>query len=501
MEMELQRLSLDGYRTVYQGTFSQEETLESIVPDACPDIARIVSAAGTAWMKEKESGDGAVRITGTARVTVLYMPEGDGGIQTMEVSIPFQCTRTDPAVKTGDPLRASVQVASADARTLNPRKVLVRVNLTAWAAVSAPDTLSLSGGVDGAEGLEQLQTPGRVCQIAAVSEKPFVFSDVLQPPASRPEMEQLLHTRAEMGTVEAKFIGKKLVLKGEVLLTALYLAGGSPNTVRFELPYSQVLDLGEVPEEAEPDTIVVLKSADCKLQDGDLDITVEALAQTVLWTHRAVTVLQDAYSVGAPVDVSRTQLEVCTGAERLLRREQAHSTAPCGIPMRQVLDCWAAVSGVSAAPAEGGIEFTADLHTAALCLTEEEAYLAVEDTIPVRCRMDLSPDAACTCRCRPIGEVSAVPISSGIEFRLEVEFTLTLCQEKRIPCVSALSPGAAAQDVNRPSVVIRRVASGESLWDIAKACASTVQEICGANGLSGEEIPAGTLLLIPAKRG
>lgn len=115
--------------------------------------------------------------------------------------------------------------------------------------------------------------------------------------------------------------------------------------------------------------------------------------------------------------------------------------------------------------------------------------------------MDLSPDAACTCRCRPIGEVSAVPISSGIEFRLEVEFTLTLCQEKRIPCVSALSPGAAAQDVNRPSVVIRRVTSGESLWDIAKACASTVQEICGANGLSGEEIPAGTLLLIPAKRG
>ena len=39
MEMELKRVTLEGYRSVTQVMFHQEETLESIVPDACPDIA------------------------------------------------------------------------------------------------------------------------------------------------------------------------------------------------------------------------------------------------------------------------------------------------------------------------------------------------------------------------------------------------------------------------------------------------------------------------------
>ena len=52
----------------------------------------------------------------------------------------------------------------------------------------------------------------------------------------------------------------------------------------------------------------------------------------------------------------------------------------------------------------------------------------------------------------------------------------------------------------RPSVVIRRMERGETLWDIAKSCGSTVDDIRCANTLPGEEAAAGTLLLIPARR-
>ena len=52
----------------------------------------------------------------------------------------------------------------------------------------------------------------------------------------------------------------------------------------------------------------------------------------------------------------------------------------------------------------------------------------------------------------------------------------------------------------RPSVVIRRVERGEALWDIAKACGSTVEDIRCANTLPGEEAEVGALLLIPARR-
>ena len=66
MDMDLQRMTIEGYRPVSQGMFSQEETLESIVPDACPDISRIVAAVGKVCLKDKELGEGSLRLSGTA---------------------------------------------------------------------------------------------------------------------------------------------------------------------------------------------------------------------------------------------------------------------------------------------------------------------------------------------------------------------------------------------------------------------------------------------------
>ena len=40
--MEFERDTIVSYETAAEVTLSQEETLESIVPDACPDILRIV---------------------------------------------------------------------------------------------------------------------------------------------------------------------------------------------------------------------------------------------------------------------------------------------------------------------------------------------------------------------------------------------------------------------------------------------------------------------------
>ena len=71
MELELNRTHLTGYETVLDTTVFQEETLETIVPDACPDILRLVDTQGKILLKSKAASDGRVTLTGTARMTVL----------------------------------------------------------------------------------------------------------------------------------------------------------------------------------------------------------------------------------------------------------------------------------------------------------------------------------------------------------------------------------------------------------------------------------------------
>ena len=42
MELEFDRDVMEGYQVIADDTICQEETMEAIVPDACPDILRIV---------------------------------------------------------------------------------------------------------------------------------------------------------------------------------------------------------------------------------------------------------------------------------------------------------------------------------------------------------------------------------------------------------------------------------------------------------------------------
>ena len=86
MELELKKECLDTYELGEPQTLTQEETAETIVPDYCPDIARIISAEGVVCLHGGTEQDG---VTGTVRVTVLYTPEGEGGIRTLEFAMPF----------------------------------------------------------------------------------------------------------------------------------------------------------------------------------------------------------------------------------------------------------------------------------------------------------------------------------------------------------------------------------------------------------------------------
>ena len=72
MELEFDREMICSYDTVADVTLCQEETLESIVPDACPDIERIVDVCGQATLSGKQAGSGAATVSGMVRVSVLY---------------------------------------------------------------------------------------------------------------------------------------------------------------------------------------------------------------------------------------------------------------------------------------------------------------------------------------------------------------------------------------------------------------------------------------------
>lgn len=504
MDMELQRAALNGYRQVLDMTFTQEETLESIVPDTYPDMARIISGSGRVFLRETETGEGTVRLSGTIQTTVLYIPEGEDLPRALDVSIPFQCTKDHPQIHSSSIVRGAAWSVFADARAVNPRKVVVRAEVVLQATVYEQEHKELTQDISCRESdcLEKRQIQFRETAIVSVQEKPFLFSDVIRPSSSRGDMEEILLCRTELAPSEAKFIGQKLVVKGCVQLHVVYRSGASLMSACFEIPYSQVLDVEGEGESNGSEVDVILRSVDCRLRDGALEVTVEAAAQVILRIQRPVTLLSDAYCVSCRLDTERTPCQLCSMAERNCRREAGRHFCQTGIQAGQVLDCCLAVKEVAEREGEHGRELTAQLAVHLLYISEDNALCSISDSIVAVCGADLPDGCHRRFRCRPVGEVTAVPVTGGIELRYELEFCWTTVEEKTILCVSSVKKGAPyTGECSRPSLVIRRVDQGEELWDIAKACGSTIQDICVANELPTEAVSQGTLLLIPTKRG
>lgn len=502
MDLNLQHAMLDNYQAIMDTVLNQEETAESIVPDAFPDISRIISTTGDAVLQTKQCEDGGVVIMGTSRLTVLYVPEGESTPKTLMVSLPFRCTGDCPRVDSSTSVHAAVLSVRADARMLNPRKLFVKAEVRV--SVKAFNRVSLKAATDMAASDDSLQKQMQQYAdhfIAAVVEKPFLFSDTLRISASKPSIEELLSFCQEPGTVEAKYIGKRLVCKGEMVFSALYRSGGELISAKFEMPFSQILDFDGGVDEGESDVTVALKSAECHLRDGELDVTVEALIQAVLWSQRTVTLLSDVYSTAVPLDVDRAGNPVCTASLQSSSRESARKFCESGIPAKQVLHCMVSLTPLTTQRQEEDVRYSTEANVDILYLSEDDALCSVSYAVPVNCKVNLPVDCHCSCQCRPVGEPVAVPVTGGFEVRLDLEFSWRTTKTELMSCVASVRQSGKKLEVGqKPSVVIRMVSTGETLWDVAKACSSTIKDICAANGLSSECAMPGTVLLIPTKR-
>lgn len=171
----------------------------------------------------------------------------------MEVELPFTCPVEHPGLTPEWKVVAVPQVQGADARLLNPRKVLVRVSLAVWLQACAPVEEELCGGIQAPEeaGIQQLVEPWRPVPSSAWGRSPSPSPTRSPCPAASPEAEELLKSRVTLRCSESKVIGNKLIFKGESQLQFLYRStAGALCTAEYELPFSQIMEVSGAGEES-----------------------------------------------------------------------------------------------------------------------------------------------------------------------------------------------------------------------------------------------------------
>ena len=149
MELKLKKETFTSYEAVEETPISFETTQEAIVPDSCADVARIIDTSGTVLVHNKDLGpDGRVEVNGVIKTTVLFAPESGREVGAIHLSIPYHSTCDSREAASSGVYSVRASLRSIDSRLLNPRKLLIRADITLHLTAYQQKTVQLCTAAD-----------------------------------------------------------------------------------------------------------------------------------------------------------------------------------------------------------------------------------------------------------------------------------------------------------------------------------------------------------------
>lgn len=499
MELGLQFEDIFCYEATAAISSAHEESLETAIPEYCPDIARIVEATGRLTIREKQLSEERCTISGSVKVTVLYTSEEATGLRSLTMSVPFSCVMDDRALTRCGIVCAEGRVLLTEARAITSRKLYIKVlpEITAVSYRAVKHRICV-----GTQEEPSIRTQCRNVELnllTAVSEKGFSFTDdVLLDDGCLPE-DMLAH-RMCPSISSTQRLGNKLMIKGDMWFYAIYR--GEDQELRqycASLPFSQILDVTELPENAEYILYPQIGECDARILRADsgsgfgltahVDVCVKAYQQ------RTINYLADIYSIRCDTAVERQELVVplAAPARAISQDAQLRLEFDGNQPFISVMavDC----SPVEVSAEEARTALRATLHVRLLYLDESGAPVSTERTVEVSAETgEINGSVTVSC-CQ-----AALQFSGGAcQVRIPVSFSIGCEGAKTISGITAVTLTDMAA-VSGPSLILCRMGCEETLWDVAKRYHTDEDAIRAANQLENDEDAAKYMLLIPRIR-
>ena len=173
MELDLQMQKISCYQAKKAMIEVYEESSENIIPDYCPDIARVVDAAACVFVRKYERVDDRIIVHGTTKVNLLYMAEGGAGLKSFEFSLPLENTLDLHLEEQCSVFSITAAISALEVRPLNPRKLLTRAAITFTINAFSPQEYALCTSIPTRQkyGIEVLKEQKSLSYIKSICEK------------------------------------------------------------------------------------------------------------------------------------------------------------------------------------------------------------------------------------------------------------------------------------------------------------------------------------------
>ncbi len=498
MDTALKKDRYECMTLVWSETASREAGTEYIVPDAMPDIGEIVGAEGILTIRGKETSPGAVQVSTSSFISVVYVPEGETGLRCLELAIPSELKLDAPGVDSECVAVIRTRIRAVDARALNSRKISVRAELETEVSCYRRDTLELTSGLSSPVSIHVLGKTETAMLIRDVREKTFVVTDVYSFPEGMTGTGKIISRRVEPALDEVKYIDGKAVFHGVIRTEALFSLPDSDTVCvgRYQTEFSQIMEIGGMNEDMTADISLFLTGAYYDLaeyggDDGKLQAEIHLAAQCVCRQRQEFRYIADLYSNCLELIPETETFTLVANARPVSVRQTVAGRAETMTEEGEIIRVSAAVRGV--AREDDAVKTTVNVNL--LCrdgsgmFFSARARLNAEFTLP-----DISPGAAlCGIRVTVLDAYCHAPAD---DVHVTLRMDALVLEERALTCVSEIREGEGPDEGKKlPSCVLVRVPEGTDMWKLARQYHSTTEAIASVN----DDRNSG-LLLIPRTR-
>lgn len=493
MELEFEKEKVPYLGTPVREIQNVEATQELKLPDGLPDVGKILAAWGQEILRGKEWRMDSVLLTGGVMVWVLYTPEEGGPSQILNTWIPFQMKWDLPDNTPEGKIRIKCLPRFVDARSVSPRKVMVRCGVAALAEALVPGQTEISVPGQIPEGVELLRSRYPILLPREAGEKAFFLEEELTPVGA----EKVLYYSMMPEIQEQRVMGNKIAFRGNGNLHVLYTGeDGLVSAQDFLLPFSQFAELeGSFGNDAQANLIPAVTELELELDDeGKLRLKAGLLGQYVVEEPTVLETVEDAYSIGRDLNMERTEANLPAILDSRNENIFGEQTVPA--QGDREVDTRVLPDFPQQRRTDNGMTLVFPGSFQTLYYNGSGELQSVGGRYETERNIRADETARVTAIPEKPGEPQVSFGNGSMTLRAEIPVHITWEAGRGIPMIMGLELGEEqARNPDRPSIILRRC-DGARLWDMAKKAGSTVEAIRKANALEGEPAP-GQILLIP----
>lgn len=479
-------------------TIRTECSKDFILPDAYPDIRRILHTAGTLCPGHSAIENGRFTDSGSLVCSVLFSDEND---ELHSISFTLEYSVLSPMNEESSEMVVSAEeiLQNVSARALNPRKLGIRAKIEITPRIcrladAGPD---VSQEID-IRSIEKQSVPLSYWKLGRQIDYSLEASEDLSLPGES-GLQEIVFSHLNMGNASCEAQKGALRFAGEATLELIYRTlDGILCYAELPIPFSSTIDADLTPEalctvKLTPEALSCVPSEDAtgEAHGIELDFTYTVSA----WIAQPIecTRVTDCYSTACPTATEEGSVSVVQSMHKLQKQQRSVLTCPAD-GMKKSMKCFAKAYIESTEREEGKLTLHCIAEIDLLGMDGEGKAMSLTLTEAFPWELEEADDA------NALFTASGDCVLQGDELKVTLTVTAELLtwQNARVSYVSSLRPTGEMNERCRTAITLCYPLPGEGMWEIAKRYRLPQSVLLAANSVPEGAMPK--VLLIPAEK-